>query len=102
VSTVSITGLDKADVLAALYNAAAPIGLGVLRYREESMTREQAQALIDAETTSYGVSFDYVHGRPLKIDLTTDELRTDLYNRDQGMGAAERVVAELRKAKVSQ
>ena len=40
--------------------------------------------------------FDYVNGRPLKINIAGDEMETWLYNRDQGEGKAEKIVAELR------
>lgn len=98
-STVSIAGLNKADVLAALYNAARPVGLGIFARKSEPMTREQAQELLDTGVPS--LYFDYVHGRPLKIDLADDELNTRLYNRDQGDGAAERVITELRERGVA-
>lgn len=38
---VNIEGLNKADVLAVLYNAAVPMGMGFLQFDKNSMTREQ-------------------------------------------------------------
>lgn len=36
--------------------------------------------------------FDYLEGRVMKVDLSKDELRTDLYNRDNGENAAENAI----------
>lgn len=44
--TVSIAGLDKAEVLAALYNASIPLGLGKLQYNPRPMEPVEAAALL--------------------------------------------------------
>lgn len=44
--TISIAGLDKAAVLAALYNAARPQGLGFLQYDPTPMTKDEAQKIL--------------------------------------------------------
>ncbi len=88
---MNISNLDKAKVLAALYNHAQPQSFGVLHFKPEDMTTEQAQALLDGGQTY----FDYLHGRVMKVDLSGDELRTELYNRDNGHQKAERVLARL-------
>lgn len=49
---VSIKGLSKPDVLAALYNRARPQGMGFLHYTPEDMTKEQAELLL--QQTTYG------------------------------------------------
>ncbi len=103
-SKVNIAGLDKVELFAALYNYAKPLGMGMLHYDPKPLTKEAAAILMgqgDDTQRMFGSSrgglyFDYVKGRPLKIDLSGDELDTYLYNRDQGDGAAERIVAELR------
>lgn len=107
---MDITGLNKAAVLAALYNGSKQQGMGFIHARGgEGMTVEQAQAEID-KGIAYGVCaglskeeaersalyFDYLHGRVLKVDLNGDDLYTGLYNRDNGKGAAERIIEELR------
>ena len=63
-SMVDISGLDKADVLAALYNKARPIGYGILNARLGDMTREQAQQLIEGEAWTDDV-IDYECVYPL-------------------------------------
>ena len=83
--TMNISGYDKAVVLAALYNAARPQGLGFLHYTPEDMTVAQARRILDSGETY----FDYYKGRVMKVDLSTGNLDTRLYNRDNGSGAAE-------------
>lgn len=81
---IDISKLDKAEVLAALYNNAEALGSGVASWTPDDMPIEEAQALLD-EGITY---FDYVHGRGLKIDLSKDELDPRMYDRDWGDGAA--------------
>lgn len=88
---MDITGIDKAEILAALYNASQPLGMGFLQYDPTPMTVEEAN--IHLKRSSY---FDYLKGRVMKIDLTGNNLNTRLYNRDNGEGAAERVIERLR------
>ena len=40
--------------------------------------------------------FDYLYGRCLKVEINGSTLRTALYDRDYGQGAAQRVVDSLR------
>lgn len=90
---IDIAGLDKAEVLAALYNRARPLGLGHLQYEPSDMTKEQAAKLLESSTY-----FDYVKGRVMKINLKSDDqFSPSLYDRDNGTGAAESVIKELRK-----
>lgn len=89
---MNISHLSKAKVLAALYNGSKHQGLGFLQAKPGEMTEEEAQALLDQNTYMY---FDYLHGKVMKIDLSTDELNTRLYDRDNGEGAAERIISKL-------
>ena len=90
--SVSIAGLDKAAVLAALYNASRPLGMGFMDPRcKDQMNVEQAQSHLDK-----GAYFDYLQGRVMKISLCTYTLDTFAYNRDNGPNAAERVIEQLR------
>lgn len=89
----SIQGLDKAAVLAALYNASKPQGMGFMHYEPQPMTVEEARQLLKSGQTY----FDYVKGRVMKIDLKKDdEVDTWGYNRDNGADAAEKVIETLR------
>lgn len=106
-SKINIAGIDKAELFAALYNHAKPMGMGFLHFDPTPLDKESAEklmargddshAMFPGMSTGRALYFDYVKGRPLKIDLSGDEMDTYLYNRDQGDGAAERIVAELRK-----
>lgn len=84
-------GLNKADVLAALYNASKPQGMGFMNYDPKPMTREDAEKLLKEST-----SFDYLKGRVVKVNLSGDEFDPYGHDRDNGQGAAERVITELR------
>ena len=100
---VDIHGLDKAAVLAALYNASQPIGMGLMHYTVADMTVPEAALLIKQRKQEKGerygtglYDFDYVHGRVMKIGVECDDMEVELYDRDNGSGAAARVVARLR------
>jgi hypothetical protein len=105
---IDITGLGKAAVLAALFNASAPGGLGFLQaaYGPTDLTIEQAQECIDAVRSSDPVSretpdlyFDYLHGRPLKLELDGDYINPWGYDRDNGgEGSAKKIIDELRES----
>jgi hypothetical protein len=85
---VSIKGIDKAKVLAALYNNSQPIGMGFIHFNPSRMTTQEARELL--ETTTY---FDYLKGRVMKVDLSNDdEFDERLYDRDNGSGAAQRAI----------
>lgn len=113
---IDITGIDKAELLAALYNEARPVGYGRLHYTPEPMTVEQARIVLGTATKegewapltpsniegaaycSAGVyRFDYIKGRSIKVEFAGNVLRrADLYDRDAGPGAAQRIVNEVR------
>lgn len=103
-ANVSIKGLDKADVLCALVNAAKPLGMGFLQDNGKPMTKAEAQEWIDKGrrhdmgmvNRDEKIAFDYVKGRPIKADITGDEFDPWGYDRDQGQGMAERAIAPLR------
>lgn len=90
---MDISKLDKAEVLAALYNRARSQGMGLLHYTPEDMTVEEARLLLKEQGER--PYFDYVQGRVMKVRLYGDELQTALYNRDNGLNAAENALANL-------
>lgn len=91
-TTTSIKGLDKAEVLVALYNSAKRVGMGTLNARGASpLSLEEAKALCEECP-----HFDYLHGRPLKVALDTDTIDTTIYNYNHGKGAAEMAIFMLR------
>jgi hypothetical protein len=101
-TTIDVRGIDKAELLAALYNRARPLVIGFLpSFDPADMTRDEAENIL-AEATGAGWSgvqyayFDYLRGRVMKINLLVDDLDPRLYDRDNGDGAAASVVASLR------
>lgn len=92
---ISITGLDKAEVLAALFNASRPLGLGFLQYDPKPMTADEARRFL--EKSCY---FDYLNGRVMKLDLSRDDqIDERLYDRDNGPGAGARAIESLHAGK---
>uniref|UniRef100_A0AAU8B7B7 Uncharacterized protein n=1 Tax=Dulem virus 39 TaxID=3145757 RepID=A0AAU8B7B7_9CAUD len=90
---IDIKGLSKSEVLATLYNNSRPQGLGFLHFDPTDMTIEQAKDIL--KETTY---FDYLKGRVMKVDLSSDEgFEEWLYDRDNGKGAAQRAVDALRR-----
>ncbi len=90
---INIQGIDKAKLVAALYNRSQPLGFGF--YVPESnlsMTQATAQTYLDNGQTY----FDYLRGRVMKIDVSGDEIDAILYDRDNGLGAAREVVDAIR------
>jgi len=87
---IDISNMDKAEVLATLYNNSKPLGLGVLHFSPEPMTREEAAELLEQQTY-----FDYLHGRVMKVRIDGDYLNPYLYDRNNGEGAAARALKEL-------
>lgn len=86
-------GIDKAAILAALYNASQQQGLGFLDRRGSvPMTIEVANEVLNESAPDY--YFDYLFGRVLKIDLSKDWLELRLYDRDNGYGAGEKALKE--------
>ena len=82
---INIKGMDKAKVLAALYNHSIVQGLGVLQARPGDMTVADARRLIEDGKKRGSLYFDYVYGRVLKVDLSRDnEFDERLYDRDLG------------------
>jgi len=90
---IDITGLDKAEVLCALYNNARFQGLGYLCFKFGPLNKEEAMT----ELLHSGYKIDYLHGRVLKINLLGDEFDELLYDRDNSEGQAEKIIKRLRE-----
>ena len=77
---VNITGLNKAEVLKALYDHSHLQGMGYLSAAPNGLvTVKHCKELL--ESTTY---FDYLYGRVIKVDLSGDEFDEWLYDRDCG------------------
>mgnify|MGYP003406981958 CR=1 FL=1 len=84
---INISGKNKAKVLAALYNASHPQGLGILHLNPVDMDQKQAAELL--KDRAY---FDYLMGRVMRVDLSGDSFDEWGYDRGNGIGAAQRAV----------
>lgn len=89
---INIKGLDKAEVLKALYDNSNLQGLGFLQaVPEDVVTVEHCRELLEKQTY-----FDYMYGRVIKVDLSSDENFEEwLYDRDNGSGAAKMAIDNL-------
>ena len=88
--TIDLKDLSKAKVLAALYNASKPQGMGFIQYDPKPMTESEAEKLLQR-----GADFDYLQGRVMKVDLSGDQFDPYLYDRDNGPGAAKAALESL-------
>lgn len=91
-SSISIAGLDKVELLHALWNE-SPVAAFF-------STRDAAGIevpVFDWEMAAYDVlgSIGYFQGRCIKMDLSGDMVDPSGYDRQNGPGAAARVIAKL-------
>lgn len=94
---VDIKGLDKAEVLHALWRHSHAQGMSFLGLTPEGFTLQKAQELIkERQEKNARLYFDYVEGHVIKCDLSEDSFDEFLYDRDCGYGAAEAAIDELR------
>lgn len=93
---IDIRGIDKAILVAGLFNQSKPLGMGFFHPGHRlQMTKEKAQAYLD-EGMKY---FDYLEGRVIKADVSGDTLNPASYDSQNGEGAALRVVRAIREGK---
>lgn len=88
---INIKGMDKGKVLKALYDNSHVQGLGFLS-AIDNFTLEDARELLKTQTY-----FDYLYGRILKVDLSENEFEEWLYDRDNGVGAAQRAIDSIKQ-----
>lgn len=89
---INIEGLDRADVLVALYNGSRPQGMGFMHYDPKPMLKEEAELLLQQQHY-----FDYLKGRVMKVSLKDEkQFSGSGYDRDNGNGAAQRIIDALR------
>ena len=93
---VDIKGLDKAEVLKALYDQSHLQGSGFLQaVPNGTVTVEHCRELLN-----HGTYFDYLYGKIMKVDLKSDDgFEERLYDRDNGVGAAQRAIDFLKSRK---
>ena len=101
--TIDLRGVENlAEVLVALYNASRPLGLGFLHYTPGDMELDEASRIMkryEGKDTAGGISshFDYLKGRIMKVCIGKSmPMRVDLYDRDNGSGAAAQALSSVR------
>jgi hypothetical protein len=91
---VNITGLSKAVILQAFFNSTRPQGMGFISSLSgpDRLDIEGAEKIV-SET----LVFDYLFGRPLKLNLTGDSFDPWGFDRDNGgSGSAQKIIDRLR------
>ena len=90
---MNIAGLNKAAVLAALYNGAAePKGWGRMYWELTPMTGAEAASWLGSNGSGLAQS---IKGRGLNVDLSGDVLDISGYDAENGPGAAARALSSL-------
>lgn len=90
---MNIENLDKEYVLMALYEAADVQKSGSTCHKKNfKLTKEIASKLLASTENTY---FGYLNGKSLKINLSSNEVNTWLYNRDNTI-TAEETIAHLK------
>jgi hypothetical protein len=110
---IDISGLDKGVLLAELFNRSQVMGLGVLQAGRgpQVMSHDEGRRIVEETLAkkfghdtamAFGrldgrLHFDYLYGRPLKVDLSGDGVDPWGYDRDNGgPGTLAGIVAHLR------
>ncbi len=95
---IDISGLDKVEILRCLHNNTQARGMGVLHDLGRDMTYEEAKAIFDRHSERegpQGIFFDYVKGRPIKVNFRGNYLDGEhLYDRD-AQCRAEYIILEI-------
>jgi hypothetical protein len=100
---IDITGIDKAVLLAALFNHSKQLGAGKLdESGQYPLTVDEARNIIQARTHAHGwrSSFDYLRGRVINCDIGGDLLDACdawVYDRDNGAGRCVQAIEFARK-----
>ena len=92
---VSIKGLEKGDVLLALWKRSKCQGLSYydLPWGHSPLCHFEIKKRQELGIPLY---FDYYAGKIIKCDITWDEFDSTLYDRDNGEGAAQMAIDQLR------
>lgn len=111
---VNISGLPKANVLAALFNEAAieePVGwMLAMEGPQNGMSLPEAQWHLDgygdAPTNDKGITyprteFRSLYGRILGLDLSGDSFDPFTYDRLNGAGKAQDIITRLRNGAIA-
>lgn len=93
---IDISDKDRNEVLAALYNASTPAGMGFEQYNPMTWTKEIAAMYFEqfGQPDVDGViAFKWVMGRPLNCKFINNLVYVAGYNYDNEWGLAQRAIA---------
>lgn len=94
---INVAGLDKAELLAALYNATYATGLGILDDMGRDITVEEARAdLSQLASEGRPLLLDNYRGRTFRMSFDSNLIDSSHYDSIAGQGIAAEVVANLR------
>jgi hypothetical protein len=91
---MNIKGLNKAEILLALWRGSHEQGLSRLGSFDREPTLEECKQEVERP----GNYVDYFAGRVIKCNFSTDELDLCGYDRDCGNGAGDKIIAKLKIA----
>ena len=93
---IDISDKDRDDVLAALYNASTPAGMGLLQYNPMPWTKEIASMYFDqfGKPNEDGtIDIKWVMGRPLNCKFVGNLVYVAGYNNDNECGLAQKAIS---------
>lgn len=93
---IDISDKDRNEVLAALYNASTPVGVGFMQYNPMSWTKEIAEMYFEhfgQPDNGRVIHFKWVMGRPLNCKFVDNLVYVAGYNNDNEWGLAQRAIA---------
>ena len=93
---IDISDKDRNEVLAALYNASTPVGMGFVQYNPMPWTKEIASMYFEqfGQPDKDGViAFKWVMGRPLNCKFIENLVYVAGYNNDNEWGLAQRAIS---------
>ena len=97
---VDIKGLNKAEVLCALFNGSKTQGRNQQMIDSGLLEKPKDMSVNEAECILENIGevkhFDYLKGKVMKIDISNDTFDSWGYNRDNGQNAAETIIANLK------
>ena len=93
---IDISNKDRNEILAALYNASTPIGMGFVQYNSMPWTKEIAAMYFEqfGQPDRDGViAFKWIMGRPINCKFVNDLVYVSGYNNDNECGLAQRAIS---------
>lgn len=93
---IDISNKDIAEVLAALYNASTPVGMGFSQYNPMTWTKEIAKIYLERYSSledDGSIKFKWILGRPVSVTFKDGLAYVKRYNLETEEGLAQRAIA---------